>query len=349
VADARRSRATLDQGIVQHRTRLELKPDALYARCAKLGIAASALPKIAALPTTAKGVEAIIAAGRELAASFTTFARMLKEEAARRTNTEKALLKQALKAADVIAPHAESLDALVSEMATADRTAVRAADDARKRAEDVATRLKHRTEMEADIAAKGKRSQVFSDLALELRADRIVAFLQAEALQAMATSASIHLAQLSDDRYRLVCRDDDEFFVIDRLMGDEERSVRTLSGGETFLASLALALGLAAQVRALSMSARAHLDSLFLDEGFGSLDSEALETASEAIQRLAGDGRLVGVISHIPALSDQFTRIEVVKTPKGSSTLRFVSWPERPAPETLADRTPAMATQRSDS
>lgn len=145
----------------------------------------------------------------------------------------------------------------------------------------------------------------------------------------MAAAASLHLAELSDDRYRLVCRDDD-FLVIDGWTGDEERSVRTLSGGETFLASLALALGLAEQVRALSVSPRARLYSLFLDEGFGSLDADTLETATNAVERLAGDGRLVGVITHLTALSDQFTRIEVIKTPKGSSTLRFISWPGSP-------------------
>jgi len=232
-------------------------------------------------------------------------------------------------------------EALVEELADSELVSVRHATETKRRQEDLGERLEHRKQMERDIDAKNRRARTFSALAVELRADHIVAFLQGEALQAMAGAASVHLAQLSDDRYRLVCRDDDEFFVIDGLNRDEERSVRTLSGGETFLASLALALGLAEEVRALSVSQRARLDSLFLDEGFGSLDPETLDTASDAVQRLAGDGRLVGVITHVSALADQFAHIEVVKSPKGASTLRFVSWPLPNTPQLTRHDGPA--------
>lgn len=80
------------------------------------------------------------------------------------------------------------------------------------------------------------------------------------------------------------------------------------------LASLALA----EQVRALSVTERARLDSLFLDEGFGTLDPEALRVVVEAIEKLSGGGRLVGVITHVPELAEQFQRIEVQKSPRGS-------------------------------
>jgi DNA repair exonuclease SbcCD ATPase subunit len=95
-------------------------------------------------------------------------------------------------------------------------------------------------------------------------------------------------------RYR-----DDEFYVADMWNGDEERSVRTLSGGETFLASLALALSLSGQVRALSSVDYARLDSLFLDEGFASLDREAVDLVIDGLERLGADGRIVGVITHL--------------------------------------------------
>ncbi|HZP95233.1 MAG TPA: SMC family ATPase [Candidatus Limnocylindria bacterium] len=326
LTDARRARDALDTAVVKERTRLEIKPDALFDRCRKLGIAAASLPKLVALPPQAKGIDPAVVAGRDLATALRSLADLLTGEADRRTKTQKTLLAHAARAAEVIAPRADTLDALVEELADAERAAVRLATEAKQRAQDLEERLQHRRQMEAEIETKTRRARVLGVLALELRADHIIAFLQGEALEAMAAAASLHLAELSDDRYRLVCRDDD-FLVIDGWTGDEERSVRTLSGGETFLASLALALGLAEQVRALSVSPRARLDSLFLDEGFGSLDADTLETATNAIERLAGDGRLVGVITHLTALSDQFTRIEVIKTPKGSSTLRFISWP----------------------
>jgi len=111
---------------------------------------------------------------------------------------------------------------------------------------------------------------------------------------------------------------------VDTWNGDEERSVRTLSGGETFLASLSLALALSEQVRSLSVTERATLDSLFLDEGFGTLDPETLRTVVDAIEQLAGDGRLVGVITHVRELAEQFPRLEVRKSQRGS-TVAFVS------------------------
>jgi len=88
---------------------------------------------------------------------------------------------------------------------------------------------------------------------------------------------------------------------------------------ETFQASLALALALADQVRSLSVTDRARLDSLFLDEGFGTLDQETLGVVVAAIEQLAGDGRLVGVITHVRDLAEQFPRIEVEKSHRGSS------------------------------
>jgi exonuclease SbcC len=106
---------------------------------------------------------------------------------------------------------------------------------------------------------------------------------------------------------------------VDLWNGDEERSVRTLSGGETFLASLALALALADHVRSLSVTDRARLDSLFLDEGFGTLDQEALRVVVDAIEQLADDGRLVGVITHVRELAEHFPRLEVTKSQRGSS------------------------------
>ena len=84
------------------------------------------------------------------------------------------------------------------------------------------------------------------------------------------------------------------------------------------LTILALALALSEQVRALSVTERARLDSLFLDEGFGTLDPETLQVVVEAIENLSGGGRLVGVITHVRALAEQFQRVEVEKSPRGS-------------------------------
>jgi exonuclease SbcC len=175
--------------------------------------------------------------------------------------------------------------------------------------------------------AEGYRrdSEVASSLGLELQSNRFVAFIQREAMHALAADASERMLQLSRDRYRLEA-DGDEFVVVDRLNGDERRSVRTLSGGETFLASLALALALSERLPELSGRGGAlSLESLFLDEGFGSLDAESLDVAIQGLELLASGDRMIGVISHVSEVAERLPdRIEVVKT-GGTSAVRDAS------------------------
>ncbi len=105
--------------------------------------------------------------------------------------------------------------------------------------------------------------------------------------------------------------------IVDRDMGDERRSVHSLSGGESFLVSLALALGLASLT-----SNRLRIESLFIDEGFGSLDPETLNTAMSALMQLESQGRKVGVISHVTEMTDAIpVQIRVVKGRRGASRI----------------------------
>jgi exonuclease SbcC len=107
-----------------------------------------------------------------------------------------------------------------------------------------------------------------------------------------------------------------ELEVFDTYTGTA-RSVATLSGGETFLASLSLALGLADVVQAYAGGI--HLDTIFVDEGFGALDPESLDFALRALLDLQKGGRLVGIISHVPDLKERIdARLEVVPTERGS-------------------------------
>lgn len=190
---------------------------------------------------------------------------------------------------------------------------------AEKEASTIEEKMSKRAVIEEELEGHKKEHAVYNALHRELKSDRIVQFLQAEALEVLAATAGEHLKELSEERYRLAF-EDDRYYVIDGWNGDEKRSVRTLSGGETFLASLALALALSEQVQLLAVTERARLQSLFLDEGFGSLDAETLDVVVSAINRLGNDGRLVGLITHVPELAEAMpVRIEVIKGPRGSA------------------------------
>jgi exonuclease SbcC len=298
------------------RARLEGLPvDGLRRRASSLAGGDVPVPPAIGRAKDAHTVEAV--AG-ELATMFARLADDLEALAERRAGTEGDLLAEAAAAVVDLVPSRGSLVLLVEDVAAARRAAGIRAATAAKEAETLEARLEKAGALLEEVTAQGRRAERFHALALELRANRIVAFLQVEALEVLASAGSERLAALSTGRYRLEYVDD-EFFVVDTWNGEESRSARTLSGGETFLASLALALALSEQVRSLSVTEKARLDSLFLDEGFGTLDPETLEVVVEAIEQLGGDGRMVGVITHVQELAIRMpARIEVEKSPRGS-------------------------------
>jgi exonuclease SbcC len=187
------------------------------------------------------------------------------------------------------------------------------------------------TRLKADIEhAEGLRQErdlikkdydVADDLAKMLQANRFQDFVQAEALQTLAADGSRRLEELSAGRYRLKVEDKGrDFEVIDQWNADQPRSVKTLSGGETFLASLALSLALAESLPGLAASRRVVLDSIFLDEGFGSLDPEALDRAADALDALRNENRMVCVVTHLQDLAQRLpARIVVTKSESGST------------------------------
>jgi exonuclease SbcC len=168
-------------------------------------------------------------------------------------------------------------------------------------------------------------------LADHLKAHELIAWIQEEALARLAEAGSRHLRTLSQGRYSLrlgsgaeeaAARADQDFFVVDAWNGDAVRSVRTLSGGETFLASLALALALAESLAELGAGSRAAdaLESLFLDEGFGTLDSETLDTVVSALDSLHGGERMVGIVTHVRDLAERLPARLEVRRQGGTST-----------------------------
>ena len=136
-------------------------------------------------------------------------------------------------------------------------------------------------------------------------------FVQGLTLDHLVSLANRQLVLLHN-RYQLIRREQGELEIeiIDTWQGDIQRDTRTLSGGESFLVSLALALALSELV-----SQKTRIDSLFLDEGFGTLDSETLEMALNALDNLNAEGKTIGIISHVEALKERIpVQIKVHKS-----------------------------------
>ncbi|MBI4260914.1 MAG: SMC family ATPase [Actinobacteria bacterium] len=319
------SRESLLAGAATERARLEtLGAEALAGRAAAAAGPGLPVPEVAGELPPADDPKALLEAAGALADALEGLAVALSSAADARAAAEGELLEEAAGLVDglVDASAAGSLAELLQAVAAEAKVAVEARVQVEQETEHLERDLGRLGEIQAELRALRARVEVYQALGRELQADRLISFLQGEALRLLAVAGSARLSELSGGRYELVYRED-RFEVVDRWNGDEARSVRTLSGGETFLASLALALALAEQVRTLAVTDRASLDSLFLDEGFGALDPEALEVVVEALEQLGGDGRMVGVITHVRELADRMpVRIEVQKSPRGSRLLR---------------------------
>jgi exonuclease SbcC len=162
------------------------------------------------------------------------------------------------------------------------------------------------------------RHALYVQLADDLTASKFLRYLLEQERSALADLGSERFELLSEGRYRFT--HDGAFQVIDQHNANAARKADTLSGGETFLASLALALALAEKVTA----GGGRLDAFFLDEGFGSLDAEHLALAMEGIERLVTDSpnRLVTVVSHVPEMRERIEDlIELDKDPLTGSTI----------------------------
>lgn len=207
--------------------------------------------------------------------------------------------------AELLAGHGLPADAdpaaLVAE-ARNQRSAVTA------RIAEVARRLAGRSELERQLEAARSRHGTFEQLVEALQPSRFRAFLLDEDRRTLSALGGERLRMLTAGRYEFT--DDGTFDIVDLAAAGARRSAVSLSGGETFLASLALALALAEIVG----RGGGRLDSFFLDEGFGSLDPEHLDLAMEGIERLVAErpDRLVVLVSHVPEMRERLEDLIVL-------------------------------------
>ncbi|MBX3140096.1 MAG: AAA family ATPase [Trueperaceae bacterium] len=177
--------------------------------------------------------------------------------------------------------------------------------------------LERKRALTSQLAEAEARAELHKQLATDLRSDRFQEYLMTHVQQRLARRASATLRNVTDGRFDLHLLDGD-YLVADQWTGGELRSARTLSGGESFVASLALALALSD-----TLAGNAALGALFLDEGFGTLDAGTLEAVTAVLESLTDEGRMVGVITHVSELSERLpARLVVTKGQSGST----VAW-----------------------
>ena len=144
-----------------------------------------------------------------------------------------------------------------------------------------------------------------------VKGKRFVEYAARERLSYISREASALLRRLTYGNYQLECSPEGRFMVIDHKNGGARRAVNTLSGGEVFLTSLALALALSNQIQ---LTNQAPLELFFLDEGFGTLDDSLLDTVMDALENLRSlNRRAIGLITHVEKIQEQVPVKLVVK------------------------------------
>ncbi|KUO71125.1 MAG: hypothetical protein APF77_23735 [Clostridia bacterium BRH_c25] len=160
-----------------------------------------------------------------------------------------------------------------------------------------------------EYSRKKEHLELFKNL---LKGNAFIEYISEERLRYIAKEASETLGTLTRHRYGLELDTENGFVIRDDANGGMRRLVTTLSGGETFLTSLALALALSSQIQ---LKGQCPLEFFFLDEGFGTLDNSLLDTVIDALERLSTQKRVIGLISHVPEMKSRITRRLVVEAP----------------------------------
>ena len=265
----------------------------------------------------------------DLAAAWSTLAGWASAQATEQRAAAEAAKAHAASAAADLAALKAKLTARCDECAVVVGTArIRdAAADAIATAEAEHRRLQAGLEQaqrwRLEIKTHAEKADVAKALVTHLSSRGFERWLLDEALGQLAIGASSVLRELSSGQYSLALDGQNNFVVIDHRSADEQRPARTLSGGETFLASLSLALTLAEHLTQLAVGTEPRLESIFLDEGFGTLDPETLEVVAAAIEELQSRGRTVGIVTHVRELAERMpVRFEIAKGPGGSTVER---------------------------
>lgn len=166
--------------------------------------------------------------------------------------------------------------------------------------------------LQEELKILSKKKDMLEQIQKLLKGSAFIEFISEERMRYIAREASETLGELTKFRYSIELDSENGFVIRDNANGGVLRSVASLSGGETFLASLALALALSSQ---LQLKGQSPLEFFFLDEGFGTLDSTLLDVVIDSLERLGSSTRVIGLISHVPEMKNRITRRLIVEAP----------------------------------
>ncbi|MBK8505057.1 MAG: SMC family ATPase [Saprospiraceae bacterium] len=203
---------------------------------------------------------------------------------------------------------------------------IRALTESENQIQLIGDGLKKQKLIQQEIKDLKQQIVLYKSLGSHMKANAFERWLLQEAFKNLVFDGSARLKELSTGDYSFALDESLNFDIIDHRNADEVRSSRTLSGGETFLASLALALSLADQLAELASGGAAKLESMFLDEGFGTLDSDTLDTVASTIEALSARGRMIGLVTHVKDLADRMpVQFRVSKGADTSTVEKLVS------------------------
>jgi exonuclease SbcC len=326
-ADVETSRAALKAARTRHSSALEARTIAAGEEQSARDAYDDARDAVAALkpPARTRGSVALLDEWSTLVAWAEKEAGTRRAGAGELDDKRSAIAKQLDDRIADLAERCANADLVVARGSEPVAAAREALGGARADHETLVVRAAEAAGMRAELVAVEVERELSHGLALHLNASHFEKWLLDEALTALADGATDLLRTLSGDQYSLrVDPKNGSFVVVDHRNADEIRSARTLSGGETFLASLALALALADRIATLAARGAARLESIFLDEGFGTLDPDTLDVVASAIEELGASGRLVGVASHAAELAERLpVRFEVRRSGNASTVQRF--------------------------
>ena len=214
-------------------------------------------------------------------------------------------------------PSEADLDAARAARETAATDYSRAQEDltaARRSKDDLLARRAFLADRLARKEQVTRLLSTYQQVARDFGSKGMVAFVSSGILEQLLVTANDHLRVLSKGRYELLLDEGDQMMVQDSFSASGPRDVATLSGGETFLASLALALA----VKDL-LSTSVDLDSFFIDEGFGTLDETTVQGVADVLESLRRDGSLIGIITHRADLVERFETVLEVTNQSGSA------------------------------